>query len=327
MTLAFGDRAGKTSGLSAMLRSTPSLALAFVLLWNSGFIGAEYGLPHAPTFTLMFWRYWALTLLLGVGLGMAGRLRWPGAGPARHAMVVGILSHGVWLSCVMLALNRGVPAGIVALVVALQPLVTGALSGRMTGEGTPPHRWVGLLLGFAGVCVVLFNRIEFGDGESVFAYLIPLLSVLAITIASLLKRRANLKGEDLSVPPDLDLFYQGFGTALAVTLPAILLEGLATQWNGELVGALLWLVVVVSLGAYGLMWQLIARIDATRVASLFYLGPPVTMLMAWAAFGDTLRVTDVVGLAIVLAGVLVTYVRGGRRRHKGAQSGKRLPTK
>lgn len=257
----------------------------------------------------MFWRYWALTAVLGLALAAAGRLQWPGTGPARHAMVVGILSHGVWLSCVMIALNRGVPAGIVALVVALQPLVTGALSGAMTGERTPPHRWVGLGLGFAGVCVVLLQRIDFGDLESVYAYLIPLLSVLAITIASLLQRRANLKSEDLSLPAASDLFFQGLGTALAMTLPAIFLEGLPTQWNGEFVGALGWLVLAVSLGAYGLMWQLIKRIDATRVASLFYLGPPVTMVMAWLAFGDRVRGTDVLGLAIVLAGVGVTYMR------------------
>jgi len=297
-----------------MIRSTPTLALAFVLLWNSGFIGAEFGLPHAPTFTLMFWRYWALSLLLGTSLGLVSRLRWPGAGAVRHAMLIGILSHGVWLSCVMIALNRGVPAGIVALVVALQPLVTGTLSGRMTGERTPPHRWIGLVLGFAGVCVVLLNRIEVGDLESVFAYLIPLLSVFAITIASLLQRRANLQSANLSLPADLDLFYQGLGTALVVTVPAILFEGLSTQWNAQLIGALLWLVLAVSLGAYGLMWRLIARIDATRVASLFYLGPPVTMLMAWVAFGDTLLFSDVLGLGIVLAGVLVTYMQFGRRR-------------
>lgn len=292
-----------------MLKSTPILAAGFVLLWNSGFIAAEYALPHAPTFTLLFWRYWALSLVLAVPLGLTRRLSWPGAAAAGHAMLVGILSHGVWLACVMLALERGIPAGIVALVVALQPLVTGALSGRVTGERTPPRRWVGLGLGFAGVCVVLLSRIEFTNLESVFAYLIPLVSVVAITIASLLQRRLELAGDGRALPAAASLFYQGLGTALAVTLPALLLEDLSTDWNGEFAASLAWLVLAVSLGAYGLMWRLIARIDATRVASLFYLGPPVTMVMAWLAFDDTLRPTDLAGLAIVLAGVFVTYLR------------------
>jgi drug/metabolite transporter (DMT)-like permease len=110
----------------------------------------------------------------------------------------------------------------------------------------------------------------------------------------------------LLLPPDLNLFYQGLGTALAVTLPAVFLENLSTQWSGELIGSLLWLILGVSFGAYGLMWALVARMSATRVASLFYLGPPVTMFMAWIAFGDTLLQTDVIGLCVVLAGVLIT---------------------
>lgn len=291
------------------LKSTATLAIGFVLLWNSGFIAAEFALPQAPTFTLLFWRYWALSLILALTLGLAGRLRWPGTGPACHAMFIGILSHGVWLACVMLALERDIPAGIIALVVALQPLVTGALSGRVTGERTPPRRWFGLGLGFAGVCVVLLNRIEFNDSASVFGYLIPLASVFAITIASLIQRRVELTKNDRMLPAGLSLFYQSFGTALAVSLPAVWLDNLSTQWSAEFVGALSWLVVAVSLGAYALMWQLIVRIDATRVASLFYLGPPVTMLMAWVAFRDTLRPTDLVGLVIVLAGVFITYMR------------------
>lgn len=300
-------------------KSTGFVALGFVLLWNSGFIGAEFALPNAPTFTLLFWRYWALSLLLALALGVAGRLRWPGAGAVRHAMLVGILAHGTWLACVMLALERGIPAGIVALVVALQPLVTGALSGTVTGERTPPRRWVGLALGFAGVCVVLLTRIEFDDAESVFGYLIPLVSVMAITIASLLQRRVELAGGGVLLPAGQNLFYQSLGTALAVTVPAWWLEDFSTQWNAELVGSLAWLVLVVSLGAYGLMWQLIARTDATRVASLFYLGPPVTMLMAWIAFGDTLRPTDLVGLGIVLAGVFITYTGGSEPRGRNSR--------
>lgn len=292
-----------------IFQSIPFLVVAFVLFWNSGFIGAEYALSDAPAFTLTFWRYWGVTAILVFVLGISGRLRWPGLRPVRFVMLVGTLSHGVWLVCVMLALERGVPPGIVALVVALQPLLTGALSGRITGERTPLRRWIGLVLGFSGVCVVLLNRIDFSDSDSIFGNLIPLGSVLAITIASLLERRAELWNRDLLLPPDLNLFYQGLGTALAVTLPAIFLENLSTQWSGELVGSLLWLILIVSIGAYGLMWALIARMSATRVASLFYLGPPVTMLMAWVAFGDTLLATDVLGLCIALAGVLISFKR------------------
>lgn len=282
-------------------------ALGFVFLWNSGFIGAELALPHAPTFTLLFWRYGALALILALVLKARGELRWPGIGPARHAMCVGLLSHGVWLACVMLALDLDVPAGIIALVVALQPLLTGALSSKITGERTPLSRWLGLAIGFGGVCTVLLARIDFQSAASVFGYLIPLGSVAAITIASLLQRRAELSQKALLLPPGQNLFFQSIGTTLAVFPLALALEGLQTNWNLELVGSLAWLVLAVSLGAYGLMWHLIAKMDATRVASLFYFGPPVTMLMTWVVFGDTLLATDVAGLALVLIGVCVTY--------------------
>ncbi|MFW5916179.1 MAG: EamA family transporter [Bacteroidota bacterium] len=143
-----------------MNRSTVLLALAFVLLWNSGFIGAEYGLPYTGPFTLLFWRYLALTLILFLYLLMRKCFRWVGWTAVAINMTVGILAHGVWLSCVLLALNQNVPAGIVALVVALQPLATGAFSGIATGEHTPLHRWLGLIIGFSGVALTILNMMD-----------------------------------------------------------------------------------------------------------------------------------------------------------------------
>lgn len=276
------------------------------MLWNSGFIAAEYALPFADPFSLLFWRYWALTVILLSYLAFRRRLCRPGLPAALIASGIGILGHGVWLGCVMFSLLYGVPAGIVALVVALQPMTTGALSGFVVGEKTPVFRWVGLLVGFCGVVLVLLARIREPDAASVFAYVLPFGSVIAITIASLIERKLELQWHAHRLPVDIGLFYQSLATALAVSIPAIVLEGLTTQWTPVFVGSMTWLIVAVSLAAYALMWQLIARITATRVASLFYFGPPVTMLMAWAAFGDRLLLTDLIGLAVVALGVSIT---------------------
>lgn len=280
------------------------LAAGFVFLWNSGFIGAEYGLPDAGTFTLLFWRYATLTLVLGLFLAWRRRLDWPGAEAAGHAALVGVLAHGVWLACVLLSLEQGVPAGIIAMVVALQPLATGAFSGRVTGEITSGRQWAGLVLGFCGVAVAVGTRIDWNDTGSIFGYLIPLGSVIAITVASLLQRRREVQGK-VDMPLDLTLFYQSLATAAALVIPAITVEQLSTHWTPEFLATMAWLIFAVSLGAYGLMWLLLARIDAVRVASLFYLGPPVTMLMAWIAFGDRLLGTDIAGLVIASVGVLL----------------------
>ncbi len=301
-----------------ILKRTLFLIIGFVLLWNSGFIGAEYGLPYTGPFTLLFWRYLALTFFLLVYLGIRGRLRWAGWSAVSVNMLVGVLAHGGWLTCVLFALDYGVPAGIVALVVALQPMATGAFSGMAVGEKTPLYRWVGLVIGFAGVAIAVLYRIDFAYADSVFGYLIPLGSVVAITVASLIQRRMETGKGAHKLPVDLNLFYQSLATTIALFLPAYLMESLTAQWTQPFIYTMIWLVFAVSLGAYALMWLLIERMDATRVASLFYLGPPVTMLMAWVAFGDRLLLTDIAGLMVVLLGVVLTQQKFRKGLHKAA---------
>ena len=287
---------------------TLALAAGFVLLWNSGFIGAEYGLPYTGPFTLVFWRYLALALLLAGYLLIRKRRLWLGWQTAAPNMLIGVLAHGLWLTCVLLALDNDVPAGIVALVVALQPLATGALSGLVTGERTGKLQWIGLILGFTGVIITVANRIDFSNYQSIFGYLIPLGSVAGITAASLIQRRMEIKygANTLSIPEKL--FYQSVATTAVLAIPALFVEQLYTEWEPVFITTMTWLILAVSLGAYALMWLLIERLDATKVASLFYLGPPVTMIMAWTAFGDTLLIMDIVGLTIVFFGVLFTQL-------------------
>lgn len=285
------------------------LATAFVLLWNSGFIGAEYGLPYTGPFTLLFWRYLALTVVLFVYLLVRKRFRWVGWKIAAPNMLIGILAHGVWLICVLLALDQEVPAGIVALLVSLQPLTTGALSGLIVGERTNLYQWMGLGMGFLGVAITVSFRIDPDNQQSIFSYLIPLGSVIGITIATLVQRRMDLKNKNSRLPVDLSLFYQAMATTFVFVFPAMFIEKTTTQWEPEFIFTMIWLTLAVSLGAYSMMWKLIERIDATRMASLFYLGPPVTMLMAWLAFGDKVETMDLTGLGIVFMGVLLTQLK------------------
>jgi drug/metabolite transporter (DMT)-like permease len=294
---------------SVKLNQTWLLAVGFVVMWNSGFIGAEYALPNTQPLSLLFWRYWALSIFLFIYLNLTGQFEWPNLKTVLISLLTGILAHGVWLGCVFYSLEYGVPAGIVALVVALQPMATGALSGLMTGERPGLLSWVGLSIGFSGVAIAVMNRMDFKDTGSIVAFLIPFGSVVAITVASLLRRRLVLQGNNHRLGMGLELFYQSLGVALAVTIPAVLFEGLAAQWTPVFVGAMLWLILGVSLVAYGMMWMLISRLDATKVASLFYFGPPVTMLMAWLAFGDKILISDLAGLAIVMVGVALTHMK------------------
>ena len=287
-------------------------SVAFVLLWNSGFIGAEFGLPYSGPFTMLFWRYLALTLVTWPIAAVRGQLRKLPLRDTVRIAVVGVLSHGVWLSCVLLAIDRGVPAGIVSLVVALQPLLTGALSGMVTGERTNPRQWVGLALGFAGVAVAVGGRLEGSTPAPELFYLLPFVSAAAITTANLIQRRSGIIGTGERIPVTYQLAIQATATTVVLLPAALFVESLATDWVPTYWGSMIWLVLAVSLGAYALMWRLLERSSATRIASLFYLGPPVTMLMAWAAFGDTLVASDLIGLAVAGSGVLLVTLRTAR---------------
>jgi len=287
------------------------LELAFVLLWNSGFIGAEYGLPYTGPWTLLWWRYLALSALLGAWLVLTRRWSWPGTTAAGRVALVGVLAHGVWLGCVLVAIDMAVPVGIIALVTALQPMTTGAFSGLIAGERTSPGQWLGLVLGFCGVAIAVGARLSLDQQTPALGYLLPFGSVVGITAASLLQRRWNQQQVKPALPLDMTLFLQSAATALAMLLPAWWVEGLATRWALPFVGTMAWLVVAVSLGAYWAMWRLLAKQEATRVASLFYLSPPVTMIMAWLALGDTVTLTDLLGLAVAGTGVWIVY-RSGR---------------
>src|SRR6056297_2383819 len=231
-------------------RSTTMLAIGFVLLWNSGFIGAEFGLDYTGVFTLLWWRYALLVLILLVYLALRGQLHWPGSRAVGLTAVVGLFAHGVWLSCVMLSLQIGIPAGVVALVVALQPMTVGALSGRVTGEPTSARSWIGLVVGFTGVLIAVLGRAGLDDGPSLPAYLVPFGAVIAFTVASLLQRRIEVYTPADHIPVALALFYQCVATGLVALIPAIALEGMATHWTVEFAAILGWLIFAVSLAAY-----------------------------------------------------------------------------
>lgn len=276
-----------------MRRLAPVL---FVFLWSTGFIGAKYGLPYAEPLTFLMWRYSALIVLMTLGAWIS-RAPWPvDARQWFHLGMAGLLIHALYLGGVFVAIKQGLPAGIVSLLVGLQPLLTATLAGLMVGERVSPRRWLGLLLGLGGLIMVLSARLDGGFG---WVGVVPaLLALMAITLGTLYQKRFC---------PHFD-WRSGaaiqFGVAWLVTLPvALLTENLQVHWTGEFVFALSWLVLVLSIGAIGLLNQLIRSGSSVNVASLFYLVPPSTVLIAWLMFGETLGLIQLIGLAVAVLGV------------------------
>lgn len=269
----------------------------FVLLWSTGFIGARLGLPHAEPLTFLCLRYVAVIAVM-LPLALALRARWPATRvEARHIATAGALIQGGYLGGVFSAIHAGMSAGVIALIVGLQPLLTAAAAGRLLGERVSPLQWTGLAMGLGGTTLVVWHKMSL-QGMSGGSLALGIVALASITLGMLYQKK-----HCPAFDPRTGSVIQ-FGAALLLTLPlAVTLETMAVDWTAEFLVALGWLVLVLSAGATSLLFRLIERGAATRVTSLFYLTPAVTAVMAWLMFGETLGGTAVAGMAIALAGV------------------------
>lgn len=270
--------------------------LLFVFLWSTGFIGAKFGLPYAEPLSFLLTRY-GLVIGLMLAIALIMRAPWP-KDPAQwlHIGVSGVLVHAFYLGGVFVAIAHGLPAGITALVVGMQPLLTACSAGWLLGEKVSARQWGGLALGFVGVGLVVSGK--FGDAALGPMLWPAVVALLAITAGTLYQKRFCARF-DLRTGSVIQFVPTAIVTAIAVAL----FEDYRIDWTGEFVFALGWLVLVLSLGAISLLNLLIRSGSAVNVASLFYLTPPTTALIAWAVFGETLAPVAVVGMAVAVAGV------------------------
>lgn len=270
--------------------------LVFVLLWSTGFIGARLGLPHAEPLTFLLIRYVAVMACMTL-VALIMRAPWPSTPKAWfHIGVAGLLLHGVYLGGVFIAISRGLPAGVTSLVVGVQPLLTAVGAGWLLHETVLRRQWLGLLLGLVGVGLVVFGKI--GAGFGVEALWPAIAALMGITAGTLYQKRF--------CPPfdwRTGAVAQFLPTAVATFLLALCIETFQVEWTGEFVFALGWLVLVLSIGAISLLNWLIRHSDAVNIASLFYLVPPCTALVAWLLFGEAFTGLALAGMALTVWGV------------------------
>ena len=268
----------------------------FVFLWSTGFIGAKYGLPYAEPLSFLLTRYGLVIALMTV-IALATRAPWPER-PIQwvHIAVSGVLVHAVYLGGVFIAIAQGLPASVTALVVGTQPLLTAIAAGWLLGDKVDSRQWFGLGLGFVGVLLVVSGKL--GDGP-LFSMLTPaLVALLGITAGTLYQKRYCARF-DLRTGSVI----QFVPTALLTAIAVLLFEDYRIVWSGEFVFALGWLVLVLSLGAISLLNLLIRSGSAVNVASLFYLTPVSTALIAFLIFGEKLTLTATFGMALAVSGV------------------------
>jgi drug/metabolite transporter (DMT)-like permease len=279
--------------------------LFFVFLWSTGFIVAKYGLPYAPPLTFLILRCGAVVLVLLPAVWLA-RAPWP-RGQLGHVALAGLLMQAGYLGGVWSAIKIGMPAGLTALIVGMQPILT-AVAAPLIGERVTRRQWLGLLLGLCGVALVVAARIRVA-GLSPAAIGYCTFALLSITAGTMYQRRYCPRF-DLRTGTVIQ-----FAATVAALLPlAIVFEGLdlplsRVEWNVHFAGALLWSVFALSIGAIFLLFKLISRNDATRVTSLLYLTPPTTAVMAWLMFGEALSPAGLLGMAVAVTGVAFVVKR------------------
>jgi drug/metabolite transporter (DMT)-like permease len=275
------------------------IPIFFVFLWSTGFVVAKLGLPYAPPLTFLVLRCLGALAVLAPMVVFA-KAPWP-HGKAGHIAVAGLLLQAGYLGGVWSAIKIGMPAGLSALIVGMQPILT-AVAAPLIGERVRPRQWIGLLLGLSGVALVVYAKISLA-GLSPAAIGYCLLALLSITAGTMYQRRFC---------PRFDLrtgTLIQFAATVAALLPlAILLEQFdlslsKVQWTTSFAAALLWSVLALSIGAIFLLFKLIRRSEATQVTSLLYLTPPTTAIMAWLMFGEALSLAGLLGMAVAVAGV------------------------
>ncbi|MET3473899.1 DMT family transporter [Variovorax atrisoli] len=290
------------AGGSGWLRAMP---VVFVLIWSTGFIVARYGMPYAPPLKFLSVRFALSLACFGAWVALA-RVEWPKQRAQwAHLAVTGVLMHAGYLGGVWAAVREGMGAGLVALLVGIQPVLTAVwlsfTGGRITGR-----QWIGLGLGFAGLVLVVLRKLGQGGEVSGQTMALALMALLSITAGTLYQKR-------FVAPCDVrSASAVQMAAAVLVTLPFAALETDSIHWNLYSGGAMAWSVLALSLGGSSLLYMLIQRGTATAVTSLLYLVPPCTAVMAWLLFSEPITLVTVLGIGLTAAGVSLVVRSGGR---------------
>jgi drug/metabolite transporter (DMT)-like permease len=281
------------------------MPIVFVLIWSTGFIVARYGMPHSPPFKFLALRF-ALSILCFLPWIWLSAVRWPAGGRQwLHLAVTGILMHAFYLGGVWAAVKAGMGSGVSALIVGLQPVLTAVWLSSTSGQ-VSRRQWLGLVLGFAGLMMVVSRKLGAGsptDHVDVLNLSLIIAALMSITIGTLYQKR-HVAACDVRSANVVQL-----GAALVVTLPMALLESESMAWGGELVGAMAWSVLALTLGGSSLLYLLIQRGAATAVTSLLYMVPPCTAIMAWVLFDEPITALTVLGTALTAFGVSLVVRR------------------
>jgi len=272
----------------------------FVFLWSTGFIGVKYGIPYAPPFYFIAIRMAIAACLLFIAISFLRKSQ-----PITRAIIwpstlIGLTLHGAYLGGCFFAVSRGMPAGIAALIVSLQPVLVSLFAAKYLNEPLRPRAVFGLILGLVGLFVVVIPRINMTgtNAISLVAVAASVIGLLGGTSGTILQKKYGG-----AIPTLAGTSIQYAATALVLLVLALLFEEPNITWSPEFIGALTWLVLALSFGAILLLFFLLAQGSAASVSSLYYLVPAVTAIIAYFLFDEHISTLSLIGTAITVVGV------------------------
>lgn len=274
--------------------------ILFVLLWSTGFIGGKLGLPHAETFTFLTLRFAIVLMIIVPVVVIFVRVK---IKPIMifHCVIAGLLIHGIYLAGVFYAIEHGMSAGVSSLIMALQPLLTAYLAWQFLNEKITGRQMIALATALVGVGLVIVPKFLGGasvEGITTINLMSAGVALLGITIGSVYQKQF-VNGVDVRFAT----MVQYIGVIIPMGLIALIFETGEINWTGEFVFALGWLVIVLSIGAIALLLFLIGRDSVSKTASLFYLVPVCTTIIAYFLFDEKLQPIQLLGMGIVVCSV------------------------
>ncbi len=276
------------------------IPIFFVLLWSTGFIGAKYVLPYSDPFWFLAIRATCTIFVLAVLMLLLSKrvffdLR------SFHQIIIGMLIHGSYLGGVFFAISSGMPAGITAVIVGIQPILTAVVVTSMGQEKLTNRMWIGLALGLTAIAMVIFDSHGMsGDGATILGALAAIISLCGISSGTVLQKRW---GSDS--PFVMSTMYQFMGAAIVFICMTFLLENQSIEWVMPLILSLAWFVFALSIGAILLLMYMINAGQVSKVSSYFYLVPPVVMLESYFLFDEKIGALGIAGAILAICAILL----------------------
>ena len=270
----------------------------FVILWSSAFVTTKPIIDNSDPFSALAFRFFFVALGFFLFAIYKDQKILTTNKNLLQSIISGVLFHGVYLGGVFYSVSIGIPTGITALIVTLQPILTNALAGKFLNENVSIKQWVGIVLGFIGAALVL--GFDIGSSLPTIGIISSFIALLAITSSTLWQKKISS-----NLPLSVSNFYQAIGGCLFHILIIIFFTEPYINFNTAFLLAMSHQIFLVSFGAFTILMLLIKNNSASKTVSVFFLIPPTTAIIAWLFLNESLNALDVIGFIIATIGVYI----------------------